>query len=66
MRLTDAHGRTITVSPKVEAVIRLVIEQQDEIEAVPFGSWQVHFSGKKVSSTLSKSFRPVTLDDPQR
>jgi hypothetical protein len=65
MQIVTANGRTITLSGKVAAIIRLVVEQQAEIDAVPFGSWTIHLHGKKVSASLTKSYRSIALDEPR-
>jgi len=56
------NSQTFTVSPRIALIVKQLLEQRADVEAVPFGSWQVHFAGRRMQTLLTKSYRTQTAE----
>lgn len=64
MKIRFETGEEVELQPRAAEVLRNLIEVQDEIEQVPFGSWSCHFAGRKVKPELSRSYRGSEIPPP--
>lgn len=59
-------GQQFKVRPRTALIVKQILEQTADIEAIPFGSLTFHLAGRKIQPELTRSYRALAVDPDQK
>ena len=48
----DGDGKAIPINPRVQAMLEMAVESQDDIAELQYGEFEFHFNGNVVHANL--------------
>lgn len=64
MKITIDGMEEIELKPRSTEILKHLLNDQDDIEKVAFGSWSCNFAGRKVTPELTRSSRSSEIPAP--
>jgi hypothetical protein len=65
LKIVDA-GREINLPMKTSEIVRAVVEVSEDIERIISGRVTFHFRGRSVIPEMTKHYRPVKIEEPEK